>query len=190
MTSTDSITNNIDSTVSNKPAVVSLKCGLCGKNKSRKGCTKNLCIKCCSDDSCLVHKEQRQQAKFREQVMSGTTPIQLEAKEKRSKVVNPTSTVAKHKHAFLFREKGFGYLGDTVIVWRLKEYLNNSKWKEDALRKSSKRKQQFQHQESSATTSCNKKGTSRRKRCRQVLENLYQQSLKNTSTNDSNDKQE
>jgi hypothetical protein len=41
--------------------------------------------------------------------MNGATPIQLQAKEKRSKVIIPKKSI--------FREPGFSYLSDTVVIW-------------------------------------------------------------------------
>lgn len=99
--------------------------------------------------------------------MTATTPIQLEARGKRAKVINN-----KGKNS-MFREKGFTYLGDTVVVWNLTEYLANKKWKEDALRKANKRRQQFQSMPSTAKVH---KGT-RRKRFRCIMEDLYKKSL-------------
>ena len=95
------------------------------------GCTQSVCLKCCTDiQGCIVHKEQRDQAMFRDQVLQGTTDLQKALQEKRSKLI------VKGR----FRESGFTYMGDTVIIWNLREYLANSKWKEEALRKSSKRR--------------------------------------------------
>lgn len=70
-------------------------------------CTQSVCLKCCDDDGCEVHKEQREQALFREEVFAGTSLLQLQAKDKRSKLV------AKGR----FREPGFCYMGDTVVIW-------------------------------------------------------------------------
>jgi hypothetical protein len=106
--------------------------------------------------------------------MSGTTPIQLAAKEKRSKVIN----TGKHS---MFREKGFNYLGDTVVVWNLSEYLDNRKWKEDALRKANKRRQQFQHTDESSPCKKKRYKGSGRKIFRTVMEDLYKKSLRQTS---------
>eukprot|EP00980_Cylindrotheca_fusiformis_P013206 scaffold3359_cov123-Cylindrotheca_fusiformis.AAC.10 len=152
---------------------VSVKCASCGK-KSKRGCTKSLCLKCCSDESCQVHTEQREQALFREQVMSGTTPVQKEANAKRAKAVN------KKGKTFKFRETGFSYLGDTVVVWNLSEYLDNKKWKEDALRKANKRRQQFHYASSNLPQEKKVYKGNRRKRFRSVMEDLYKKSLTST----------
>ena len=95
------------------------------------GCTQSVCLKCCTDrEGCTVHKEQREQAAFRDQVFHGTTDVQLALQDKRSKLI------VKGR----FRETGFTYMGDTVVIWNLREYLDNPKWKEEALRKSTKRR--------------------------------------------------
>lgn len=78
----------------------------------------------------MVHKEQRDQALFRDQVLTGTTHVQRALQDKRSKLI------VKGR----FRESGFTYMGDTVILWNIREYLANPKWKEEAIRKSRKRR--------------------------------------------------
>lgn len=112
-----------------------------------------------------MHKEQRDQAAFREQILSGTTDVQLALQAKRSKIV------VKGR----FREPGFAYMGDTVIIFSLKEYLSNPKWKEDALRKSSKRR--ARDGKSSVHVLRNS-----RKRFRQVMQALYEKSITSTTT--------
>jgi hypothetical protein len=134
------------------------------------GCTQSVCLKCCDDDDCEAHKEQRDQALFREQVLGGTSLIQREAKYKRSKLI------AKGR----FREPGFCYMGDTVIIWNLREYLDNPKWKEDALRKSSKRK--ARSLEAGDESSKFKPLANSRKRFRRIMEELYQNTLQESSS--------
>ena len=106
-----------------------------------------------------MHQEQRAQALFRDQVLQGKAPIQLALQEKRSK------GVAKGR----FREPGFRYMGDTVIIWSLREYLANPKWKEDALRKASKRKARHGGVRPALRNS--------RRRFRRIMQQLYEQNL-------------
>lgn len=86
--------------------------------------------------------------------MSGTTELQEAAQRKRASWIvgnnhHQTHSVNNNKsqrglprNVFIkFREPGFVYLGDTVVIWNIHEYLANPKWKEDALRKSMKRKE-------------------------------------------------
>ena len=111
------------------------------------GCTQAVCLKCCTDiQGCVVHKEQREQAIFRDQVLNGTTDVQRALQEKRSKLI------VKGR----FRESGFNYMGDTVIIWNLREYLANPKWKEEAIRKSSKRRRHRRSNHSSTIGKTNK----------------------------------
>lgn len=142
-------------------------------------------------------------ALFRSQVMNGTTPIQLKAKAIRSKVIMTNASAGAggksvsvgSKTPSLFKEPNFQYLGDTVVIWNLKEYLDQPKWREDALRRSLKRRQR---EESLAMTSASKKicfvslpgadikSKSRRKRFRAIVEALYQKSLEeNAGTSES-----
>jgi len=92
------------------------------------------CLKCCTDEDCPVHKEQREQVLWKEQVMKGMTPQQKSLRDQVMKKQIPKGR---------FREPGFTYLGDTVILWSLQEYFNHPKWKEDAIRKSQKRNQLY-----------------------------------------------
>jgi hypothetical protein len=124
-------------------------------------------MKCCDDEGCDVHKDQREQSLFREQVMNGTSDVQRQAKGKRSKSIE--------KKGRLFREPGFTYIGDTVIIWSLREYLANPKWKEDALRKSSKRRARNGHRTHPIIVGNN------RKRFRRVMEGLYKASLEEST---------
>ena len=38
-----------------------------------------------------------------------------------------------------FFDANINYLGETVVIWDMKEYFNNAKWREDAIRRSRKR---------------------------------------------------
>ena len=121
----------------------------------------------------MTHNEVREQAQWKEQVLAGTTPLQLMAKEKRSKAIP----------AGRFKERDFSYLGDTVVLWDLEQYLANPVWREDAIRKSKKRRtRQLNHDLSSAGAATN--GVTSRtpgKKCRRqqfhdTMEALYKQS--------------
>jgi hypothetical protein len=71
-------------------------------------------------------------------------------------------------------------MGDTVIIWNLREYLDNPKWKEDALRKSSKRK--ARSLEEGDESSKFKPLANSRKRFRRIMEELYQNTLQESSS--------
>ncbi|CAJ1954104.1 unnamed protein product [Cylindrotheca closterium] len=152
-----------------------------------------------ANDAAMEKKAHK--ALFRSQVMSGTTPIQLKAKAIRSKMILSNAPGAGGKVAAtsngqklpsLFKETNFQYLGDTVIIWNLKEYLDHPKWKEDALRRSLKRRQR---EESLAMSSASNSKScislqgggglnskNRKKRFRAVVEALYQKSLAENKT--------
>jgi hypothetical protein len=109
------------------------------------GCGQNACLACCVDMQCEVHKESRDLAKWREMVLAGTTSIQQKAKEKRSKLLRRGR----------FRESEFVYLGDTVMIWNIRDYRANPKWKDDALRKASRRNARAERGHSNSTINNN-----------------------------------
>ena len=76
-------------------------------------CTGSLCIRCCTDETCAVHEEQRVKARWKEAVTNGTTKIQLTAKAKRAR------RIPKGR----FKEKEFNYMNDTVVLWDLRTVL-------------------------------------------------------------------
>ena len=139
------------------------------------------CLTCCTDTDCATHKEVREKEKWREQVLAGTTPTQLKAKEIRAKAI-PKGR---------FKETDFNFLGDTVLVWDTHQYMDNPMWREDAIRKSKKRKLRQLNNElansSAASSSANDgihssnaavgRKMSRKKRFEQTMEMLYQKSL-------------
>jgi hypothetical protein len=144
------------------------RCASCGKS-ARKDCTQHLCVKCCTDDACAIHTEQRKKSIWKQEVMTATTPLQLQAQWKRSQMIKPSQKR-------LIKEPNFTYLGDTVVIWNIRECLQNPKkpsLAEDILRKASKRKM--------LQDNCNhhKENILRnnRKRFRTVMEGLYQRSI-------------
>ena len=132
---------------------------------------------CCSDNHCATHAEVREQAHWKEQVLAGTAPIQILANEKRLKAITPGR----------FKEGNFSYLGDTVVAWDLKQYFSNPAWRDDAIRKSKKRKTRQWNHDLSATTITTTTMTSRatanagrkgrRRRFEDAMEDLYTKSL-------------
>jgi hypothetical protein len=103
-------------------------------------------------------------------VWNGTSEVQRDAKNKRAKLITNKGQLMR------FREPGFVYMGDTVMIWNLQDYLQNPKWKEDALRKSSKRKARQEDIEGEGSR--RSVGTGSRKRFRRVMERLYEQTLR------------
>ncbi len=70
-------------------------------------CSQAACISCCTDVACEGHKEAREAAQWKEDVLKGTTDVQQQAKAKRAMAVLPGS----------FRESGFLFLNQTITIW-------------------------------------------------------------------------
>lgn len=141
------------------------KCSKCQKRLAREGCTQMACLNCCSDlDGCETHKKPRAQALLKEQILAGTTETQKLAAAKRRMRIPETGR--------FFREPGFVYQGDTVVIWDLRAYASNPKWREDALRKSIRRKRarSLEAHRPPLRTS--------RKRFHRIVEKFHHQSLK------------
>lgn len=92
--------------------------------------------------------------------MSGTTDINKKAEARRASKIIPGS----------FREPGFLYLNQTITIWNRNKFMANRKWKEDAIRRSEKRK---------ARDASSMKPVLRnsRKRFWTIMEDLYRKSL-------------
>ena len=121
----DELLNGAKATPSN------VKCGKCSKRMAREGCTQLACLQCCDDfNGCESHRKPRAHALWKEQVLAGTTDVQSLAAAKR-KMRIPAGRV--------FREPGFVYQGDTVVIWDLRAFARNPKWREEAIRKSIRR---------------------------------------------------
>jgi hypothetical protein len=114
-----------------------VKCRKCDKRTAKEGCTQLACIQCCDDDlGCESHKKQRALALWKEQVLAGKTDVQIEAARiRKMRIQNGIG-----KQRCFFREPGFVYQGDTVVVWDIRAYASNPKWRDDAIRKSTRRK--------------------------------------------------
>ncbi len=113
--------------------------------------------------------------KRKETILNGTDEITLAAAEKRNAKVLPGA----------FHESNLEYFGDTVTVWDVREFLNNPKWRDDALRKSRRQeemqkfeKKQGNHDETQIMGGKKRKRTCRRKMFASIWEDLYQKSLK------------
>jgi hypothetical protein len=168
--------------------VESKKCGTCQKRVASKGCVISCCVQCCDNDTCEKHLQIKEKQRWKEQVLSGTTEIQKLAREKQLLLL----------HKKRFREPGFKYVGDTVVIWSIYEYAQNNKWREDAIRRSNRRKAREQDSlsvpsssspSSSATTATKtsqdgmkqpctiKPVRSSNKRFRRIFDKLYQESM-------------
>lgn len=100
-------------------------------HKLKKGCTQAACLACCTDhDACAVHREIRERALWKQNVLNRTTAVHVLARTKKTQAVRRGA----------FREPAFHYMGQTVQIWNLREYCQNAKRKADAVRRSKKRK--------------------------------------------------
>jgi hypothetical protein len=131
-------------------------------------CSQAACISCCTDVACEGHKEAREAAQWKEDVLKGTTDVQQQAKAKRAMAVLPGS----------FRESGFLFLNQTITIWNRQEFMSNKKWREDAVRRADKR----QARRSMSRTV--KPIRNSIQRFRRKMNELYQKSLKQESTLD------
>jgi hypothetical protein len=78
---------------------------------------------------CTVHNTLRAQAKEKTAILNGTHPINIQANEKRFKLIKPGA----------FAESSFKYIGDSAILFSLRDYFSDAKGK-DAVRKSKHRR--------------------------------------------------
>lgn len=138
------------------------RCQHCEKRTALAGCTQFSCLHCCTDEACERHQKSREQAAWKDQVLAGTTDVQQRAKVLRNKALQPGR----------FREPGFAFQGDTVVIWNVREYAANSKWREDAVRKSLRR--QARRMDGVPLT---KPLRNNRRRFHRIMERLHQQSI-------------
>jgi len=144
------------------------KCDKCNKRLAREGCTQKACLNCCDDlGGCETHKKPRAQAELKEQILAGTTQVQTLAAAKRKLRIPPKS---------FFREPGFVYQGDTVIIWDIRSYVKDEKARDDAVRMSKRRRKNKKGDEVNFSVPSPLKNS--RKRFRRIWEELVQTSLK------------
>jgi len=149
-------------------AVATTKCVKCNKKQASKECTTACCLQCCEDTNCEKHKRSREQQLLKEQILAGTSDVQCMAQEKRSKLLRPGR----------FREPGFVYQGDTIVIWNIRDYLSNPKWREDAVRKSNRRKARLVDQISDEYVEKKlKRLKNSRRRFHHLIEQCYQRKL-------------
>jgi type II restriction/modification system DNA methylase subunit YeeA len=91
--------------------------------------------------------------------LKGNTVIALLAKRQRDLALLPN----------IYRESGFIYSEQTVKIWDIREFMANPKWKEEAVRKSEKRR---------ARAASKTQLKISRKRFRSFIDNWYRNSLK------------
>jgi hypothetical protein len=129
------------------------------------GCSQESCLHCCTSTECEAHAESRARQKYHADLLLGNTEIARRAKQVRALALLPGA----------FRESGFVSMTQTIKIWDLREFMANPKWKEDAVRKSQKRKaREF---ETTTTSDAPPRLKNSRKRFRLLLDNWYAQSL-------------
>jgi hypothetical protein len=148
-----------------EPAIASTKavssvplCSSCNKRRAREGCTVKGCFSCCDDTSCEVHMKIKEQKAWKEKVLAGTTDVQKQAAQLRRNRLTPGT----------FREPLFQYVGDSIVLWNLRDYVKNPKWREEAIRKSKRRSAGM------AQRVANRK----RRTLNQIVDDLYEKSLR------------
>jgi hypothetical protein len=106
--------------------------------------------------------------------MTGTTPLQQKAQWKRSQLI-------RKKHRLHVKEPKFKYIGDTVVVWDVRQYLQEQN-KDELLRKSYKRKRALldvvllNEDQVQPTSPPPPMLRNNRKRFRAIYQQLYQES--------------
>ena len=138
-------------------------------------CTQQACLKCCTDEQCEPHREQREKEKEKELILDGKDPLQIRANKQRALAIKPGA----------FHEPAFRYLNETLLIWDLKSFMKNAKWRDDAIRKSRRyvesqlylqshpkgfKRKQFQLDVPANET--------RKKRFKRVMDHLHKNSLK------------
>ena len=141
------------------------KCAKCQKRMAREACTQAACLNCCDDlEGCETHKKPRAQALLKEQILAGTTEVQKLAAAKRRMRIPASGR--------FFKEPGFVYQGDTVVIWDVRAFARNAKWREDAVRKSARRQRALVLEDHHRTLRTS------RKRFRRIVQNWYEEALK------------
>lgn len=164
------------------------RCAKCQKRVATKGCVLASCLQCCdAGEKCEKHLQIKEKNQWKEQVIAGTTYIQVQAREKRRMMLH------KQKRTTLLREPLFQYAGDTVVIWSIYAYNKNNDWRDDAIRRSNRRKAREQDSALCAPAGTENNNLNRvepkmkrlkttpvrnsKKRFRRIMEKLYQESL-------------
>ncbi|KAL7452378.1 hypothetical protein ACHAWC_004101, partial [Mediolabrus comicus] len=87
------------------------------------------CIQCCTNPTCEPHREAREALRKNQSILDGNDIITRLATQKRK------CKVAKGA----FHESNIQYFGETVVIWNIREFMNVTKWREDAIRRSKRK---------------------------------------------------
>ena len=134
-------------------------------------CSQQACLKCCADESCSGHYEQRQYQIQKDLILNSQHPINLEAKKIRE----------LKTQAGAFHEPALKYMNESLLIWSFDEYMKNQKWRDDSIRKSRRFVEgnlykMFKFKERKQIGLPYKK-ESRRIRFKRVMDHLYRESL-------------
>ena len=150
-----------------------MKCVKCHKRVAREGCTQTACLNCCDDvEGCETHRKPRAQALMKEQILAGTTEVQRLAAAKRRMRIPDTGR--------FFREPGFVYQGDTVVIWDLRAYADHPKWRDEAVRKAMRRQKARQHHRLEGSAVVQNPLRNSRKRFHRIVQERYLASQKSS----------
>src|SRR5210317_1339714 len=92
-------------------------------------CLQSACIQCCTNPTCEPHREARLALRKNQSILDGNDIITRLATQKRK------CKVAKGA----FHESNIQYFGETVVIWNIREFMNVTKWREDAIRRSKRK---------------------------------------------------
>lgn len=148
-------------------------------------CSQLACIKCCTDvDGCEGHRALREEKRRQDEILAGTSAVNVRAAKQRKMTVTPGAFPG---------EPAFRYLQESLIVWDCRQYLDNPKWREDAIRRSERNKRAREvfvaagrssigkaEEEDETTTGPKKKKKKegRKRRFQRIMNELYEASAK------------
>lgn len=141
-----------------------------------KACSQLACIKCCTDiDGCEGHRALREERRRQEEILAGTSAVNVRAAKQRKMAVKPGAFPG---------EPSLRYLRESLVVWDCRQYLDNPKWRGDAIRRSERNKRAREvfagagagGKAEEKTVPRKKEG--RKRRFEHVMKELYESSVK------------
>lgn len=144
-------------------------------------CSQLACIKCCTDiDGCEGHRALREEKRRQDEILAGTSAVNVRAAKQRKMTVTPGAFPG---------EPAFRYLQESLIVWDCRQYLDNPKWREDAIRRSERNKRAREVFVAAAVSGSNtkkeeedgpkkRKKEGRKRRFQRIMNELYDASAK------------
>ena len=147
-------------------------------------CSQLACIKCCTDiDGCEGHRALREEKRRQDEILAGTSAVNVRAAKQRKMAVTPGAFPG---------EPAFRYLQESLVVWDCRRYLDNPKWREDAIRRSERNKRArevFVASAAAGSTGSTKKEDKtgpmkkskregRKRRFQRIMSEMYEASIK------------